>query len=452
MTINTQGSGGSDGTALPGGAQPEKRTRSAHSPRLLPRDYAAAAAGARSVPGLDFPLSRRTDPLSVIPGARVIVRYTVEHVEQEPDGRRADHSGKESGLNNEGSLPSPPHPHGIRVTDVIGELLSIRPLVVLAQHTSTRVTIEPSRVVVLKTLSAAPVRTSDIRTVEQAIAAAFPGLSHQNIGGWLARAGDGITERSNSATPLSPEAGLQPVPLEALHEFYQHHGLPTKLLLPDRIGRIARGIPGKRGPEILVMTKDLAGRVVTENVLPSPSAHSNTAPEDMVPSSTMPQGHTAPERAELKHSALENLALGSARIHVRIDEQPDSEWLSMYHFRNTALPPRALELLRSRIDGQLGFARLSVDGRLAAITRATITTGGSRRWLGYSAVEVAPEFRRQGLGTLVGKAVMNWGVEQGADAAYLEVIESNTAGRKLYQKLGFSEHHRHRCLRVSRAT
>ena len=63
-------------------------------------------------------------------------------------------------------------------------------------------------------------------------------------------------------------------------------------------------------------------------------------------------------------------------------------------------------------------------------------------------MEVLPEFRRHGLATHLGRVLLHWGAQQGATEAYLEVIESNTAGRGLYHDLGFSEHHRHRSLQL----
>ena len=116
----------------------------------------------------------------------------------------------------------------------------------------------------------------------------------------------------------------------------------------------------------------------------------------------------------------------------------------MYKFRGQPLPRKALDLLSHRIDGQLGFARLTVDDNLAAIARATITNG----WLGYSAVAVTPTYRRRGLGTLLCQHLLDWGAANGATQAYLDVIDSNTAGKALYHKLGFSEHHRCRSLRT----
>ncbi|AZA10638.1 N-acetylglutamate synthase, CG3035 family [Corynebacterium gerontici] len=247
---------------------------------------------------------------------------------------------------------------------------------------------------VVKRLSPVTVRNRDIRAIENATAKAFPGIEHTWCGQWLLRAGDGITERSNSAAPLGPSAMFEPVPVEEIRDFYARHKLPAKILIPERIAKPAEQMARdwKLGPEILVMTRTL--------------------------------GVEKPETPFL----------------FRIDDQPDQAWLDMYHFRGQPLPANALELLRTSIDGVMGFGRLEIQGRTVAITRGTITDD----YLGYSAVEVAPEFRRQGLGTALGAHMLHWGQNHGATNAYLQVIASNEAGIRLYSKLGFREHHRHR--------
>ncbi|WP_423249839.1 N-acetylglutamate synthase, CG3035 family [Corynebacterium diphtheriae] len=281
--------------------------------------------------------------------------------------------------------------------DTIGHVLSVDPLIVRPHaRGGLPSNAEPVRIdnpIMIKRLSPRTVRNADIRAIEVATAKAFPGIEHTWCGQWLLRAGDGITERSNSAAPLGPQALFTPVPYEEIKEFYRRHNLPALILVPERI---APAIPDD-GPEIIVMT------------------------------------HPLDSVAEIGSLQAEFL------------DQPDDEWLELYHFRGKALPRHALELLRTTIDGRMCFGRLKRDGKTVAITRGTITDS----YLGYSAVEVAPEYRRQGLATELGAAMLAWGKAHGAHTAYLQVIESNAAGIGLYHKLGFVEHHRHKYVRVS---
>lgn len=300
-------------------------------------------------------------------------------------------------------------------SDVIGHVLSVDPLVIRPQEVGgypsslDAVKIPPEQLKIIKRLSPRTVRNSDIRAVEVATAAAFPGKEHTwtSDGQWLMRAGDGVTGRSNSAVPLGPSAGFLPVPLEEIEAFYARHDLPVCLAIPERIGKPAEKLVAAQPeawelePEILVMVRDL-------EELPALSD-----------------------------------------VHFVVDKQPDAEWLDLYHFRGQALPPLALEYLRSHIEGTMGFGRLlSPAGETIAITRGTLTESGDGTvWLGYSAVEVAEGWRRKGLGTALGAHMLAWGKDHGAEKAYLQVVAHNTAGIRLYEKLGFLEQHRHRYAR-----
>lgn len=321
------------------------------------------------------------------------------------------------------------HTTGKKTTDVIGHVVSMDPFVVRPQlragvradASATVVDFSDKQILIIKALPDHPVRNSDIRAVEMATAKAFPGIAHVMESGWLLRAGDGITERSNSALPLLPSASTQPVPLARIRSFYAAHELPVRIAVPDRISKSAQSlITGPEwtvGPDIVVMTRPL------NNELP--------------PTDFASAGHS-PELAA---------------VEVDIADQPDNDWLELYHFRGSKLPEHALRLLREEIDGRMCFGRLLLPERATAkhgkrtvaITRGTLTESEDGRvWLGYSAVEVAADLRRRGLGTLLGIHMLHWGAAHGADAAYLQVLESNEAGIQLYRALGFTEHHRHR--------
>lgn len=292
---------------------------------------------------------------------------------------------------------------GELASDVIGFVESTDPLVIRRGEEL----VEIGEVHIMKKLSPRTVRNSDIRAIETATARAFPGQEQEMIGGWLARAGSEIAERSNSATPIGHSAGFNPVPIAGIGEFYHSRGMPVQLLIPERIGKPALKLAEREGwslgDEIVVMSAPLT-----------------------------------PETA--------------AKIdpHVRVDAEPDDEWLAMYHYRGHDLPAEAVRDLAQSIDGVIGFVRYVVDGETVAVTRATITeSDDGRRWLGFSAVEVATGWRRRGIGTAMCRSVLAWGAaaDPAADAAYLQVRASNTPGIGLYEKLGFVEHHRERFAR-----
>jgi len=81
--------------------------------------------------------------------------------------------------------------------------------------------------------------------------------------------------------------------------------------------------------------------------------------------------------------------------------------------------------------------------------RATLRIGDRARaqgaieadWLGIHALEVEPAHRRQGLALALLDGLLEWGAEQGATTAYLQVYGDNQPALALYGSLGFRTHH-----------
>lgn len=89
------------------------------------------------------------------------------------------------------------------LTDAVGRLLTVDPTVRVQTKTGAVVEFAPADVVALRVLTDTPIRTSQIRALEHAAAAAWPAAEQTWLHGWLLRAGP----------PSGRPAGPQPIPL-----------------------------------------------------------------------------------------------------------------------------------------------------------------------------------------------------------------------------------------------
>ncbi|MET0700667.1 MAG: GNAT family N-acetyltransferase [Mycobacterium sp.] len=265
------------------------------------------------------------------------------------------------------------------LTDVIGHLEALAPLVLVRTKSGEVVEVAPEAIVWARELSHRPVRASEIRALEHAAALAWPGTEQQWLAGWFLRAGGGYTSRANSAVPLDFSAALADLP--AIVAWYRDRGLPAWLAVPERLLRISA--PGVKATRVLV--GDLPG---------SPGG-----------------------------------------TDVTLSAGPDAAWLALYE-RDVPV-----EVLTAVVDGEVAFAMVAD----AAVGRGAVTAApDGTRWLGISAVRVAPERRRQGHAQAVCAALQVWGAEQGATRVYVEVLDDNAPAIALYEAMGFRLHHTHR--------
>lgn len=295
-------------------------------------------------------------------------------------------------------------------TDTVGVLASWDEGVVhITRKTGETVRIAESALVAGKVVPPAPVRrragraggagAGDVTDEElDAVAArAWPATETAALGGWTLRAAGGFTRRANSVLA----AGDPGVPLdEALarvREWYAARGLTPYVQLSDSSPYVA-GLDARgwvREADTVVRTAPLAP--LAEGAEPAGGS----------------------EAAE-----------GAGRP-VTLSRTPDAEWLAAYH-RTGDLAEAALRVVTG--GPSVWFATAP-----GAIGRAVV----DGRWVLFGAVEVAPEHRRKGLATAVMGALARQAVREGATSAYLQVEADNAAARGLYDRLGFTDHHRY---------
>ena len=136
------------------------------------------------------------------------------------------------------------------LTDAVGHLLAVDPLVRVRTKTGAVVEFAPADVVALRILTDAPVRTSEIRALEHAAAAARPSTERTWLDGWLLRAGPGGERAANSAVPLDVSAQLNAVP--AIVDWYERRGLTPRLAIPDRLLALPQGVTVEHTERVLV--------------------------------------------------------------------------------------------------------------------------------------------------------------------------------------------------------
>lgn len=213
--------------------------------------------------------------------------------------------------------------------------------------------------------------------------------------GWLLRASQGFSHRGNSVLPVGAGSDEQ---IARAEQWYVDRGLEPCFQLTD-------GVPG--APE-------LAARLAARGY------------EDR------PEG-----RAQIWIASLDRTpASAEQKLPVALDPAPSRGWVETWLnlLGDTRTDPTVpLELLETaRCEGQV-FARLQVDDATASVTYGALGDG----WLGLYCVVTAEAQRRQGAARRVLNEVLSWGVQQGANKAYLQVEADNVAAQHLYDSLGF---------------
>jgi hypothetical protein len=276
-----------------------------------------------------------------------------------------------------GSVPS--------LTDAVGHLLAVDPMVRVQTKTGAIVEFAPSEAVALRVLTDTPIRTSQIRTLEHAAATAWPGAQHLWLDGWLLRAGHGAGLAANSAVPLDLSAQLSTVP--AIVDWYQDRGLTPRLSLPDRVLTLPPGMTGERTEQVVVC--DL----------------SDVATRDASPS-------------------------------VTLSPRPDDAWLRISGGETP------VEVLTAVIDGELAFG---MHGAVAVARAAVTDAPDGARWVGISAARWAADADERAAADVC-ESLLAWGAGRGATRGYTRVPD--TGATTLAAALGFRLHHRRRYVPV----
>ncbi|HSY14386.1 MAG TPA: GNAT family N-acetyltransferase [Jatrophihabitantaceae bacterium] len=297
------------------------------------------------------------------------------------------------------------------LADAVGDLLEVGDDDAVIETRSGTVTVRRRDVTAARL--AVP-SAAEVLSLEAVSARGWRSSETAEIDGWLLRADGGCTGRANAALPLRTTRDLNAV-LGAARDWYATRGLPLRIQSPLPTRRLldtelaARGWLADPDVQVLAARLDMLRRV---------------RPADGAP----PHGH---DRSTDPSTGL--------RTDVRLEPTPDAAWLAAAHRDAEPLPLRARALL-TRHDA-VAFASIRTGGRAVAIARGAVDAG----WLGITAVEVDPAYRRLGLADSLLAALWAWGArEHAASRSYLQVRSTDTAAISAYTRLGYWRHHDYR--------
>lgn len=240
-----------------------------------------------------------------------------------------------------------------------------------------------------------PSTTVGVAELHRIMSSGWRALEVEPLGEWVLRAGGGFTRRANSALVLGSPGRLLEAAVEHVERWYAGRGLPACLQVPASEADGLGDVLGPRGWTVATAT------------------HVMTA-----------------EAAHVLHAAGDTDA-----AEVRIDDEPDDDWLAAYRSDAQPLPEVARTLLTNH--ERVRFASIRADGRCVAIARVAV----DGPWVGLFAVEVDPAYRRRGLARAVSAGAVRWAAEGAARRCYLQVVADNADAFALWSRLGFTTHH-----------
>ncbi|PKL92416.1 MAG: GNAT family N-acetyltransferase [Candidatus Goldiibacteriota bacterium HGW-Goldbacteria-1] len=231
-----------------------------------------------------------------------------------------------------------------------------------------------------------------IQKIEELSFNAMPALKETMYDGWLLRFSGGYTRRANSVNPIYHSNIETLSKIKYCEQSYQRENIPlifkmTDLAFPLGLDQLLAEQGFKESDSVSVQIAEIAG------ISPDIQA------EEMV--------------------------------------VPDDKWVEAYlkmmgydiKFMKT------VQTLAAETIPEKAFMRISVKGETVAVGYAAVEDG----FTGIFDLAVTEKYRQKGYGRQLMLNLLEFGRKNGAQNAYLQVIETNKPALALYSSLGFKE-------------
>jgi GNAT superfamily N-acetyltransferase len=315
-------------------------------------------------------------------------------------------------------VPDTAAPEGSRpvLADVVATVTALGPdRVELRRGDGTSVSVRLDHVTAIRVLPGPPGagRPVDPLGLARIAAAGWPAVETGWLGDWLLRASGGWTRRANSALVVGAPDRPLAAALDGCRDWYTARGLTPLLSVP------LLSVPQLSVPQLPAATR-----------ADGPPAASVIAAAGWEPGA---RTVVLVARSADVLAAVDPPA--EPRPAVWLTPEPSAAWVADY--RDAATHPAAAAVLAGPpAPARVRFAEFSVDGgaaRPAGRGRAVTDQG----WVGLSAVGVAPEVRRSGVGRVLVSALLTDGLRHGGVRSYVEVEAVNPGALAFWQRLGY---------------
>jgi len=233
-----------------------------------------------------------------------------------------------------------------------------------------------------------------IRTLEELSMNAWPALQTLLYGGWVLRFANGYTRRANSINPIYPSTRGIEEKIAACEEMYRAKNLRV-------VFKMTRAVFPENLDEILTS-----------------------------------QGYMAEAQTSVQVLDMRMIAPPTNR-DVLLSESLTQDWVDDYCRLNAVASQHRATMTQmlANVAPARCFIALKEQGQVMAVGLGVAENG----FVGLFDLVTDEKFRGRGLGTQLILNLLDWGAQQGARRAYLQVMLNNAPALRLYEKLGFVE-------------
>lgn len=236
---------------------------------------------------------------------------------------------------------------------------------------------------------------NQIQTIEELSLNALPCLQQIIDDGWILRFAEGYTKRANSVTPLYPS----------------YEDLTPKIKRCEDVYRSFNLRP------IFRLTKELRLKALDRTL--------------------SELGYQKQDDVSVKTKDISNYNFSSNNAVITLDNEISEEWLDRY-VHAVDLPVQHWNTLSTMLDiipYPTCYGMLKAKSRFCSCGLGVL----AKNYLGLFFIATAKPQRGKGYARELASAMLQWGKDNGATQAYVQVETKNLNGINLYNKLGFVE-------------